>query len=103
MVTVGSREEAIAILKHFTGEGGWVDTTRLGAPISKALFNSKGKTFHWDEVYNPKTGWVEGHDALHGMQPHLQIHLENGGVIRINFPPKSQPWPNFKPGVPRDG
>ncbi|MFC3801890.1 polymorphic toxin-type HINT domain-containing protein [Cohnella sp. GCM10012308] len=84
-VTVGSRSEAEELFLRLYQGKGFKNTTGMSAKEAKDFFGKKS-TYHWDDEVGAD-GRVTGHGPgnAHGDMPHLQIHDENGKVIRIFF------------------
>jgi RHS repeat-associated protein len=80
-VTVASRQEAEELFRHLYAGKGYRNTTGLtGNQVRNDPILFPGRkygTYHWDVV-----------DTKHGGRPHLQIHDEAGGVLRIFYSPK---------------
>jgi RHS repeat-associated protein len=75
-VTVASRSQAEEIfLGLFQGKGYSNTTGMTGKQVRESLPNGKYGTYHWDTA-----------DTMHGGQSHLQIHTEQGDIIRVFFP-----------------
>jgi len=84
-VTVGSRSEAEELFLRLYQGKGYKNTTGMSAKEAKD-FHGKKNTYHWDDEVG-SDGRVTGHGPgnAHGDMPHLQIHDENGKVIRVFF------------------
>lgn len=60
----------------------------MSAKEAKDFIGTKKGTYHWDDLLDEQ-GRVVGHGSnnAHGTLPHLQIHDEDGNVIRIFYNP----------------
>jgi hypothetical protein len=86
-ITVASRDEASELVWRMFSSRGFTNTTgRRGSDVRK-LLGSKAGTYHWDDILD-EAGRVAGHGANnpHGVLPHVQVHLETGDIVRIQFP-----------------
>ncbi|HOV28356.1 MAG TPA: hypothetical protein PK566_18625 [Pseudobacteroides sp.] len=75
-ITVRNRSEAEEIFLGIYQGKGFKNVTGMDATSSKNLLGTKKGTYHWDEGH----GGGNPHDIAH-----LQIHDENGDVIRIFY------------------
>lgn len=84
-ITVGSRSEAEELFLRLYQGNGSKNTTGMSEKEAKD-FQGKKNTYHWDDQVGAD-GRVTGHGQgnAHGDMPHLQVHDENGKVIRIFF------------------
>ena len=85
-VTVNNCSQAEELfLGKFQGEG-YTNVTGMDAVDVKNYFGSKGNTYHWDDVFG-SDGYLLNHASSNqdATIPHLQIHPQKGGVIRIFF------------------
>ena len=85
-VTVKTRAEAEELFLGKYQGAGYKNVTGMDAMDSKNLLGTKANTYHWDDSIGAD-GRVIGHSptSSDGAMPHLQIHPENGSVIRIFF------------------
>lgn len=83
-IHASSRVVAEEILKQF---GDHVDTTGWPNSRPRKLLGSTDGTYHWDDVFG-EDGVLLNHppDHAHSTKPHLQLHLEDKGTVRIFFP-----------------
>jgi hypothetical protein len=86
-IKVASRDDAAELVWRMFSSRGFLNTTgRSGSDVRK-IVGSKAGTYHWDDVLDA-SGNVAGHgaDNAHAAMRHVQVHLENGDIIRIFFP-----------------
>ncbi|NIG53531.1 DUF6443 domain-containing protein [Chitinophaga sp. Cy-1792] len=85
-IFVKTRAEAEELFLGLFNGAGYKNSSAFNGPAAKQYFNSKTMHYHWDDVFD-ETGWLVNHSRSnpHGNIMHLQVHLEDGGVLRIFF------------------
>jgi len=85
-ITVKTRAEAEELFLGLYQGNGYTNTTGMSATEAKQYSGGKTGTYHWDDGVG-SDGRVEGHSTSnpHGSLPHLQIHKEDGTIVRIYY------------------